>query len=210
MKKLICILSFFLNLGIVSSCKTSSSMYSGDNLEEEFEGSFLVLPSDTVWKNYKSMFKSGSNWMKVVQLNDSSMNLKYDITSFDSKTDTFKIKVSSNKEVNEYQQNKDSFIADLSTVYSFAKRPDCSRKKTTYNISKTEYNVIELSASNLSIDDVVAIFPDVEGLRNMVTSATVSMWVLPKEAVVLKTQIILVGKENKTIDFSMSYTDLTL
>ena len=212
MKKLICVLSFFVCLGIISCRTSSSSVSSLGELGAQFEDSFLTLSADTVWKNYKAMFKQGANWIKVVQLNDSSMNLRYDISSYDSKADMYKIKVTSSKDVNEYQQDKNSFFSDLSTVYSFSKRKDCSKKISNLTISKKDYSVIELSASNLSVDDVVAIFPDVEGLRNMVSSATVSMWILPKEAVVLKTQITLIGKENKNkkIDFSMTYSDMVL
>ncbi len=210
MKKLICILSFMVSLGMFSSCKTSSKVSSLGEFGPEFSESFLVLSVDKVWKNYKSVFKKGASWIKVVQLNDSSMNLRYDISDYDSKKDTYKIKVSSNKDVNEYQQNKDSFQLDLSTVYSFARRQGASQQLTKLSISKKDYEVIELSASDLSIDEVVSIFPDVEGLRNMVNSANVIMWVMPKEAVVLKTQITLFGKENKKIEFSMTYTDMTL
>ena len=209
MKKIIILLSTVSILGICS-CKTSSSVSEGSRLEQEFSESFLTLAVDQIWSNYKAMFKQGSRWTKIVSLNDSSMSLKYDMTSYDPKLDSYTIKVSSSKETNDYKQNKDAFISDLSTVYSFSKRQDCSKKLTTLNVSGKEYSTIELFASGLSVDDVVAVFPDVEGLRNMVTEASVNMWVLPKEAVVLKTSIILQAKDKKKISFSMDYVDLVL
>lgn len=205
-------LSYFL-LALVCtgllSCNTLSSD-AGASFDQITKDSFLKLSTDQVWKSYKELFKQGTSWNKVIKLNDMSMSLKYQISSFDSNKDAYVIKVTSNKGDKDYRQDRDSFLMDLSTIVSFSKTQDCKVERGTLEVSKHKYDVIELSSKDLSLDDVTPIFPDVDGLKNQVDRASVKMWVLAKEAVVLKTQITFNGKKDhsKVIEFSMNYEEL--